>query len=129
MPGRALERDEQRDPAVGERRVDLGAGPAERDLGRLRGLALERLELQQRRAQRRLGDLRRDVDRQHLHVDAARARLRHPVLAPVARESLVAQLAVSQQEQDGQVVVRVDDDGVLMKLAGDPLGSTLSARR
>ena len=48
-PLRALERDEQRDSPVGERRVDLRAGPAQRHLGRLCRLALEHLQLQQRR--------------------------------------------------------------------------------
>ena len=112
-PRRSLERDEQRDLPVGERRVDVGAGAAERDLGRLRRLALERLELEQRRAQRRLRDLRRDVDRQHLHVHAAGARLGNPALAPVALRALIAELAVPQEQEHRQVVVRVDDDGVL----------------
>jgi len=116
--GRALERDEQRDLGVGERRVDLGGGATQRDLGRLRGLALDRLELEQGRAERRLCDLGPDVDRQHLYVHAACARFEDPALAPVARDALLAELPVAQEQQDRKVVVRVDDDGVLMQLTG-----------
>ena len=95
-PGRAFERDDQCDSPVGQRGVDLGACAAERDLGRLGGFALECLELQQRRAERRLRDLGRDIDREHLNADAAGARLGNPVLAPVAVRPLVAKLAIAQ---------------------------------
>ena len=94
-PLRALERDEQSDPPVVDCHIDLRAGPAELHLRRLRRLAFEGLELEERRAQRSLRDLRRDIDRKHLHVDAARARLGNPTLAPVAVRTLLADPAVA----------------------------------
>ena len=109
-----------------KRGIDLAAAPAERHLRRLCGLALDQLDLEQRRAQRRLRHLGRDVDRQHLHVDAAGASLGHPALAPVAPRALRAQLAIPQQQQDGQVVVGVDDDGVPVDLVRVQAASTLT---
>ena len=80
-----------------------------------------------RRPQRRLGDLRRDVDGEDLHVDAARSRLGHPALAPVALGALFAELAVSQQQQNGQIVVCIHDDRVSDGTRVDSRRSTLSA--
>ena len=125
-PLRALERDDERDLAVAQRGIDLASASAERHLRRLRRLALDQLELEQRRAQRRLRHLGRDVDRQHLNVDTAGASLGHPVLAPVTLGALRAEAAIPEQQEDGEVVVRVDDDGVAMDVVRVQAASTLT---
>ena len=102
-----LEREHQRDPAVGQRRVEIGRGLHERDIARVQlGDLVGELDQLERAPQRTLTDeLLLGEDREHLEHDAARPEPGQPEVAERVADAPLALVEAREQ----QVVVRIGD--------------------
>lgn len=111
--GGALQRQDQGDPAVGERGVDVVAVQAQPYLVRVAlGQGVRALDHPQRLAQRALGaEPVVDEDRQHLQIHPALAQLGQPALPEETRPAAWR----ARGDRDQQIVVRVGDDGAAVE--------------